>query len=238
VAACSQNNEQQEGVCVAQKRYNYSNARKYLFGQLHLKYTKSGLPKVEDVYCNRYITKDDYSKHITRLPGPMKIPDHEVINCEHTWPKSKFSDQERDTQLTDLHHLFPTDTKVNRIRSNYQFGEVDESKGLKGERHEKCQEYFKRGIALQVEGIENTGKTDFFEPPNYHKGNVARALFYMSVRYNNPIGDLEEYYLRKWHVEDPVDEAELKRNHGIYLLQGIRNPFIDYPELVEQISDF
>jgi endonuclease I len=37
---------------------------------------------------------------------------------------------------------------------------------------------------------------------------------------------------------DPVDNGELMRNEEIYALQKNRNPFIDAPELVEQIDNF
>lgn len=79
------------------------------------------------------------------------------------------------------------------------------------------------------------------------KGDVARALFYMTVRYNgltlvsgNPndttkmqLGDLDS--LIKWHSLDPRDDFEMNRNNYIYTWQENRNPFIDLPELVDYL---
>lgn len=78
-------------------------------------------------------------------------------------------------------------------------------------------------------------------------GDVARAVFYMSVRYNglnvingNPphdpdgfIGDLAT--LLTWNVSDPSDDFEMNRNNYIYTWQVNRNPFIDYPDLADYI---
>jgi hypothetical protein len=79
------------------------------------------------------------------------------------------------------------------------------------------------------------------------RGDVARSLFYMAVRYNalslvngNPsdttvgqIGDLAS--LLAWNVSDPSDDFEMNRNNYIYTWQVNRNPFIDYPNLADYI---
>jgi endonuclease I len=79
------------------------------------------------------------------------------------------------------------------------------------------------------------------------KGDVARALFYMAVRFNvlnivkgNPddttklkMGDLDS--LLKWNTLDPKDDFEMNRNNYIYTWQKNRNPFIDMPELADYI---
>jgi hypothetical protein len=79
------------------------------------------------------------------------------------------------------------------------------------------------------------------------KGDVARSLFYMAVRYNgltlvngNPpdntmgqMGDLAS--LLTWNETDPSDDFEMNRNNYIYTWQMNRNPFIDYPELANYI---
>ena len=41
--------------------------------------------------------------------------------------------------------------------------------------------------------------------------------------------------LKTWHNEDPVDDFELQRNNRIYEYQGNRNPYIDYPDLVNKL---
>jgi Endonuclease I/Secretion system C-terminal sorting domain len=78
-------------------------------------------------------------------------------------------------------------------------------------------------------------------------GDVARAVFYMATRYNglevvngnplnNPdgfIGDLAT--LLTWNMADPSDDFEMNRNNYIYTWQQNRNPFIDYPDLVNYI---
>jgi hypothetical protein len=42
-------------------------------------------------------------------------------------------------------------------------------------------------------------------------------------------------FLLTWHRQDPVSQKEIDRNQAVYGIQHNRNPFIDYPELVEYI---
>lgn len=79
------------------------------------------------------------------------------------------------------------------------------------------------------------------------KGDVARAVFYMAVRYNalsvvngdipdttvGQLGDLSS--LLTWNHTDPSDDFEMNRNNYIYTWQYNRNPFIDYPALADYI---
>jgi endonuclease I len=107
-----------------------------------------------------------------------------------------------------------------------------------------------------VDGQENSSRNNRnygvdYNGPNpsvvsWH-GDVARALFYMAVRYNglqvvngNPadlpvgfIGDLAT--LLTWNTADPSDDFEMNRNNYIYTWQQNRNPFIDYPNLASYI---
>lgn len=98
-----------------------------------------------------------------------------------------------------------------------------------------------------------------YEPADEYKGDIARGYFYMATCYadkcsswsggafgsdNNGLATYTAELMLKWHRLDPVSEKELLRNEVIYgnttynkssKKQGNRNPFIDYPELVEYI---
>lgn len=200
------------------------NAKKELFGNVDLEKDQNGF-FIYDVYCGFRI---DESTGIN--VGPHKVPKNEVMNVEHTWPQSKGAKAE--PARGDLHHLFPTDSRANSSRGNHPFGEVNGGKDA----HENC-DLSKRGNLADPQ----TGRTSTvygFQPPVEHRGNVARAMFYVSAKYNYKITEIEEYYLRKWHREDPVDANEISRNNKVEGAQGNRNPFIDFPELVSRISNF
>tara|TARA_Y100000385_G_C12769745_1_gene498765 strand:+ start:106 stop:387 length:282 start_codon:yes stop_codon:yes gene_type:complete len=79
---------------------------------------------------------------------------------------------------------------------------------------------------------------DCFEPVDIHKGNVARAMFYFSIRYKKNLSKEQETLFRSWNTQDPVDTQEQLRNDRIEKIQGNRNPFIDNDALVEQIESF
>lgn len=195
----------------------YNNAKKYLFGQLYLQKDDNGY-YVTDLYCGI---------HYTKGVGPGNLPDQNQLNTEHTWPQSKFTGGfPTEMQKSDLHHLFPTDSKANSTRGNFEFADVTENQNLKG-----CDDS-KSGPSV------TSGGHTYFEPPLSHKGNVARALFYFSIRYKIAISEAQEEFLRRWNDLDPVDDAERSRNAAIEKLQGNRNPFIDDSTLVNKISNF
>lgn len=213
-----------QGRCYAHQTIGYAAARVWLMGGYYLKQDGDGYA-VWDVYCNKYKGRDDFRRN---EPSPGTVPSNLVVNVEHTWPQSRFNRRFSDEQQkSDLHHLFPADTKVNALRGNIWFGEVEnETETL------SCPESGSRY------GVGSAGTEEVFEPPMEHKGHVARALFYFSVRYDSPIPPEEEVILKKWNREHPVDEDELRRNDAIFKAQGNRNPFVDYPDLADRIADF
>lgn len=195
---------------------SYSQARKYIMQKVHLKRDNQGY-YVEDVYCHQ---------NFRRRVGPNNMPNHQEVNIEHTWPQSRFNNgRSKSFQKSDLHHLYPTQSVANSTRGNVIFQELSENNAEPV-----------NGCDLSLAGYANG--TRGFEPPEDHKGNVARALFYFSLRYDLKISYAEEVILRAWNFNDPVDEDERRRNDIIESIQGNRNPFIDDAELAELITDF
>lgn len=202
--------------CYSHTTVGYDGARRYLFGQLDdLRDGKGNY--VEDVYCG----KKFYFRDVNEA---MRM--HNEVNVEHTWPQSKFTRSfSKDLQKSDLHHLYITDSEANARRGNYDFGEVPENED-----------------ELNVQDCSSSrlgrhGDTTF-APPTDHRGNVARSLFYFATRYKMVIDQEQEMVLRQWHKLDPVDAKEKSRHEEIAKIQKVRNPFIDFPNLVDKIKNF
>jgi len=147
--------------------------------------------------------------------------------------------------VSDLFNVYPTDARVNNLRSNYPYGVVSNNKGFS-----KDPDHHALG-KLGTSAISGGGDV-VYEPDDQYKGDFARTYFYMVARYrentlNSGNGtamftssptNLTAYslsFLLKWHREDPVSEKEIARNDSVYAIQKNRNPFIDYPYLVEYI---
>ena len=152
-------------------------------------------------------------------------------NREHLWPVSFGFPSKSDVPHNDVHHIRAEDASINNDRGNYSFGSVYD-----GTEHGEAR------------GNYYNSYRRTWEPSPDRKGDVARALFYMIVRYegddhkepnleyrsNIPFnGSILE--LIQWHLDDPVSQEEQIRNSKVFRWQGNRNPFIDYPHWVEAI---
>ncbi|MFS4492499.1 endonuclease [Maribacter sp. 2308TA10-17] len=130
----------------------------------------------------------------------------QTFNTEHVYPQSRLRTEDA---VTDLHHLRSTDAIINEERLNFPFIEGTGSYGLNGEN---------------------------WYPGDEWKGDVARMIFYLNVRYGETfdrVGTVELFL--KWNVEDPVSSFEIQRNNVIQAAQGVRNPFIDNPYIATLI---
>lgn len=163
-------------------------------------------------------------------------------NREHVWAKSRGNFGTSLGPGTDLHHIRVADISTNSARNNRDFGECTE-------------EYIDESGVYRGITYSYTSSTEWvWEPRDAVKGDIARMLFYMSVRYEGrngeidleltelqqPAGSKEPFHgklsvLIKWHLEDPVDDYERRRNEVIFKYQRNRNPFIDHPEFVLKI---
>ena len=98
----------------------------------------------------------------------------DAYNREHVVPQSLFN--EVAPQKTDRHHLFLTDGQVNNLRSSYPFGETNVTTAFSG--------YSNGSKALGKLGASSSGFTGtVYEPDDEYKGDIARAIMYMVVRY-------------------------------------------------------
>lgn len=118
----------------------------------------------------------------------------------------------------DLHNLFPARTEINDERGSYRFGLIQGEQ----RRYGKCD--------FEVDHIKRVA-----EPQEAARGEIARAMFYMSNEYGIRIFSRLGRLLKEWHHLDPVSEEERRRNDVIERLQGTRNKFIDDPSLVDPI---
>jgi len=157
------------------------------------------------------------------------------INAEHTVPQSWFN--RRSPMKSDIHHLFPTHKNVNSSRSNLPFDEIDDDVT------DKWFVVSNSGLQIltdipssNIDSYSELDKNKAFEPPENHKGNLARAVYYFYTMYPDTAGDIsriaDKDVLFQWHLNDPVDAVEKQRNDRIEERQGNRNPYIDHPELV------
>jgi len=152
-----------------------------------------------------------------------------VWNREHVYSKSLGNPNLGTSGPgADAHHLRPADRTRNTERSNLPF----------------------------AAGSGNSGKVNSntaWYPGDEWKGDVARMMMYMYVRYgtvclpsvvgvgdnNDTPDDMIDLFLQ-WNIEDPVSDLEKVRNTfhentANTYAQGNRNPFIDNPYLATRI---
>ena len=177
----------------------------------------------------------------------------DCYNREHTIPQSWWGGG-TGQQGCDVFIVYPSDGKINGMRSNWPYGETSTGTSYK--------------LSGDPEGnrVGNSTNTSYvtgtvFEPFDDRKGDLARVYFYAMARYllsgakngaatkwtssngnkvftasgNN--GFVQGYLdmLLKWHKQDPVSDREIARNSAGQTHQGNRNPFIDHPSWVDLI---
>ncbi len=157
------------------------------------------------------------------------------MNIEHSFPKSWWGGS-KNQAYKDLYNLMPSDSKANSSKSNYGMGIVTE-------------------VSYENDCIKvGDGDQGFkvWQPSTEWQGDFSRGYMYMATAYQNltwtgeGLNSLEKgdyptlktwaYKLYiKWCKADPVSQTEIDRNEAVYKIQGNRNPFVDFPNLMEYI---
>lgn len=158
------------------------------------------------------------------------------MNIEHSFPKSWWGGSKVQA-YKDLYNLMPCEQKINSSKSNYPMGKVTTVKTDNG-----CTR-----IGTGSNGYQ------LWEPADKWKGDFARGYMYMATAYQNyswtgtqalqilqqgnyPTLQKWAYTLYiEWAKADKVDKQEVKRNNEVSKIQGNRNPFVDFPNLMEYI---
>jgi endonuclease I len=208
--------------------------------------------RILDIYRNR-----SYAKGSDRAGTGSGL----TYNREHTWPNSLgFGSATGDkgnpnAPYTDTHMLYLSDTNYNADRGNKPYTDCPSSSGCSERTTEVNNGSGGSGQSNWFKGPD--GNSGSFQTWSKRKGDTARAVLYMAIRYEGGADangqsepDLEltdnrsqivitssspAYMgllstLLAWHQADPPDAAERERNEVIYSFQGNRNPFIDHPE--------
>lgn len=198
--------------------------------------------KVWDMYSIKADGTASYFYNFSQTCGTYNS-EADCYNREHSFCDSWLG--AASPQRSDAHHIVPTDGYVNNRRNNYPHGKV-------GSVTWTSTNGSKLGSSDASTGYSGT----VFEPIDEFKGDFARMFFYVATRYEDKIagwasnGNAGEllagnaypayktwFYtlMAQWSRQDPVSQKEITRNNVIYGFQHNRNPYIDYPELVEYI---
>jgi len=208
------------------------------YGSLHTHYQttdKKPNGKVWDMYSDVPGGTPPYE--FTFMSDKCGSYQHEgdCYNREHSFPQSWF--KKKSPMKSDLFHVYPTDGKVNGMRSSYPYGEVSNPTKTS-----------QNGCKLGPNTTAGySGKV--FEPIDAYKGDFARTYFYMATRYYGEDGSWQNNamvngaepkawalaLLYQWHIQDPVSPKEINRNNAVYNVQHNRNPYIDHPEWVDSV---
>jgi len=215
---------------------------------------------VQDIIANPSVVRAHNYGDITDI---LKKADQNPLHSNQVWlmykeiPRAKylFQDSGTGTGRWNREHIYP------QSRGNFDGGTSSTADGINIWVTSNA-DSIKHGHAdahhLRAEdGPENSsrgnrnfgglGYNGFSGNAGSWKGDVARSVFYMAVRYNglnvvsgNPpetpkgyLGDLDA--LLQWNQSDPSDDFEMNRNNYIYTWQYNRNPFIDIPSLADYI---
>jgi endonuclease I len=189
--------------------------------QVWCMYIEQPMSKIDQQQGNSIVGKWNREHIFCQSRGGFQTASNDTADGINVWTTTSASSTV--DGVSDAHHIRAENGQENSSRNNKNYGLVNSS-------------------------------TVYAGPTNTQgswKGDVARALFYMAVRFNalnvvngdpseysgtNPSGNIGDLAaLLTWHTQDPRDDYEMNRNNYVYTWQHNRNPFIDYPSLVSYV---
>lgn len=212
------------------KRYRYGSGEKKSWDGFFHTDRDTVTNEVLDMYSNNH-------RYFNPEKPTASVADFDI---EHMLPKSWWGG-DVNPAYCDLFHLVPGDASANRSKSNHAPGIPTDSSFYNGS--------FVTGYD-SIHGLQRV-----FCPADEYKGDFARAYFYIAACYGDSLtwettgepgsavtnDGWQEFrpwlrdLLLEWHRLDPVSPKEKTRAIEVNKIQGNRNPFIDYPDLVEYI---
>ena len=188
--------------------------------------TVGGVAGVVCVYTGYFVPFDN---------NPNSDPSQDVfnnnagINQEHTFPQSRLNGTASSPAESDLHNLFPSQVKANADRGNLPFAEIPDT---------QTNVWYRGGPPYTQTAIPTANINDYselrtntsWEPREDHKGNVARAMFYMDAVYADAdhawfMTQLADLY--RWNREDAITQADQDRSRRVAVYQNDKdNPFV------------
>lgn len=141
-------------------------------------------------------------------------------NREHIYTQTRFPNS-----IYDNHNIFACEGYTNNQRSDHKYANV--------------RQIFYNATEIISDG-HNTGcytSSNYFEPRDEAKGEVARAVLYCALYYGYNITDIayDANTILNWHTTYQVSNREIYRNNRVYGNQGNRNPFVDHPSYASKV---
>lgn len=186
----------------------------------------------DDGYCiDRYSPRSTWQKYGNRgssIGG---------MNIEHSFAQSWWGKTDCNLKK-DLFNIMPCESKINSSKGNRGMGIVTKVTNTNG--------------ATKVGSGANG--LNLWEPADEWKGDFARGYMYIVTAYedyankwtsegknslyNNTYPTLKEWAYKlyiQWAKADKPDAVEIKRNNDVAKIQGNRNPYVDFPNLMEYV---
>ncbi len=236
----------------------FSLSREQLFDKLQSKVWDGWKKQSYEALNSTFIQTDfvdgylvDMYSNTSRLP-PVNSKNNyknegDLWNKEHLIPKSWWGGSKGgpNGEGGDMFNMYPTDGKINGMRSNYALGETSNPTSTSNNGYSKLGPSSFSGY----DGI-------VFEPNDEWKGNIARSYFYFALKYvtytnssytegngkavfdkNGTYGltDYSTSLFLKWNKHLEKNQYEKERCERVYKIQNNRNPFIYHPEWADYI---